>query len=500
MSKHREIEAHYEEEEEPQLEEDIEDDEEEEMKDLVVIDEETIDNVIGEIETGNPTLLAQAVEIILGSLGLKENIIIEEDCKVNPLEVVLVPLLEKITQMYNSSKEGSKKKEGLQRFLTDLSQTLESFSKFKSSTNLFSSYCQCVFIMRQYVDKSDVSKALSQLSHFGMLKKEYSSFVYELYDQFILEPEFAPLVYKLQYVEFTTSVGSKHDEAIERLLPIVTSFYMKQKDLSISYVKNLIKGLAKEISETMKNSSKGIFSWMTIGSLEFITRFIIDSNENRLVFSYISILFTFLKNFPIINNLPFQIRVAIMIQNIANHFNVFTPLLSWIAEAFQTICSQQCKGNTKFVWEELLASPQLITFEYCETAIDRLKRLFMVSMKPDSENIAFPEYIQMIRKKLENIIATSKNQKLAQKPKSLIKTLSEQQDFLVNLKKEVNWSNRGEQLRIWREKVSEVETPLKKTMQTESRVIEKINQMKPKGSVLVDETGDTLQVATIDDI
>lgn len=478
-----------------------EEDEEEQKKEIVVIDDEFIEELKEGIPKGNPVQLAQGVDVILGSLELKENVIFEDDNKLNPLTEILVPLVNKIYTIYEQNPTG-KKHDITEKMLTDIVQVYESFDKFKSSGELLEAFFETVIITRKFVDKIDVSKALTNAIKFGLANQKYIEITNKELAKISEDPAFLPIIFTLRFDEFTGLAEKQHDEVIERLLNDMVTFFIEKGDISKSFVKKLIKTLASQICDCMTKKDKDIISWPTIAEMAFITEFIVKTEDERFIYPYLTELYTLLRNFPSANYLPFQLRVAANVSTICNKFSKISPLLSWTADAMSVVCSLHCKGKGgRFDWENELVAPQTVNYEYAEESFDKLSRLMHSQLVDVSENIAFPEYTQFIRRRLEDITKTARNDRMKFRPKALIKTIAEQQDALIAIKNSLQWKDRKGQIAAWAPAMEEVPTPMKTSIERSKRVeeaIKKANAAKVSDKAVIEASGDRVERVNAD--
>ena len=477
--------------------------EEEEEKDLVVIDDEFMEELAKDIEKGNPVKLAQAVDVILGALELKTNLIFDDEAQLNPLVTILPPLVTKVNQIYEDSLgKNAQKRKITQKMLTDLVQVYDLFEKFKGSIDLLHSFLETVYITRNFVDKSDVSTALSKASKTSSSNAKISDLLLEYFQRFAEDSAFAPMIFKLRYVNFTNAVSKTHDEAINSQLEPLIDFYLSQQEKATSYVKSIIQGFSSQLANCMTRIDKSLFSWHTIGIVEFVTCFTIKSNTSCFVPPFMTDLFVLMRNFPLASYLPFQMRIAKCAAQIGHHFEKVAPILSWAVDAIALVCSFQCKGSGRFDWDKELNCPQHATYEFAEEAIDRLSKIVMQQLTETCENIAFPEYSQSARRKLEEITMTAKNERLRMKPKGLIKTIIEQQNALIELKKGLKWTTRGEQIQAWKPAISSTKTPMKESEERAKAVDAEIAALKAQAMAsqkpVIDEAGDKLEAVTAD--
>ena len=477
--------------------------EEEEEKDIVVIDDELMEELAKDVEKGNPVKLAQAVDVIMGALELKSNLIFDDEAQLNPLVVVLPPLVKKVNEIYEESLgKNAQKRKITQKMLTDLVQVYDLFDKFKGSIDLLHSFLETVYITRNFVDKSDVSTALSRASKASSSNAQVSELLLEYFQRFADDAPFAPMIFKLRYVNFTNSVNKNHDAAIESELEPLVEFYLSQPEKAKSYVKSIIQGLSSQLANGMSRIDKSLFSWHTIGLVEFVTCFTIKSETSCFVAPFMTDLFVLLRNFPLAAYLPFQMRVAKCAAQIGHHFEKIAPVLSWAVDAIALVCSFQCKGSGRFDWDKELNCPQHATYEFAEEAIDRLSKIVMQQLTETCENIAFPEYAQSARRKLEEITMTAKNERLRMKPKGLIKTIIEQQNALIELKKQLKWTTRQEQIQAWKPAISSTKTPMKESEERAKAVDAEIAALKAQALAsqkpVIDEAGDKLEAVTAD--
>ncbi|EAX88104.1 hypothetical protein TVAG_062280 [Trichomonas vaginalis G3] len=479
-----------------------EEEEEEQQKEIVVIDDELIEELKQAIPKGNPVQLAQAVDVIMGALELKENVIFEEEHKLNPLTEILVPLVSKVYSIYEANPTG-KKHQITEKMLADIVQTYESFEKFKGSAELLEAFFETVLITRKFVDKIDISKALTTAVKFGISNPKYSEITNKELQKICDDTTFLPIVFNLRYDEYKNLADKQHTESIERLLPELIAFFTEKGEISKSFVKKLIKNLASRICDDIVKKDKGIISWGTVAEMNFITEFILKTEDQRFVYPYLTELYSFLRNFPTANYLPFQLRAAQNIAQICSKFSKISPLLAWSADSMAIICSLHCKGKGgRFDWDNELVAPQNVNYEYAEEAFDRLSRIIHAQLVEFSENIAFPEYSQFIKRRLEEITINAKNDRLKYRPKALIKTISEQQDALISIKNNLQWKDRKEQIAAWAPAMEEMPTPIKTSAERSKKVEEAIRKAnaanRQNNEAVVDATGDRVERVNAD--
>ena len=479
-----------------------EEEEEEDKKDIVVIDDEFLQQLETDIQKGNPVKLAQAVDIILGALELRDNIIFDEDSTINPLVSILPPLVTKVNEIYEDSLgKNAQKRKITQKMLTDLVQVYDLFDKFKGNLELLHSFLETVFVTRYFVDKSDVSKALSKASNTSSSNQKVIDLLHEYFARFADDPKFAPIIFKLRYIDFTNSFNKIHLAAADSLESLI-DFYLTQPEKAKSYVKSIIQSFSAQLINCMSRTDKSLFSWHTIGLIEFITSFTIKSDTKCFITPIMTDLFVLLRNFPMATYLPFQLHVARCVAKLSHHFDQVTPLLNWAVDAIALVCSFQCKGSGRFAWDKELTCAPHSTYEFAEEVIDKLSKIVLQQLTEQSENIAFPEYAQSARRKLEEITVTGKNDRLRLKPKGLIKTIIEQQEALIELKKGLKWNTRSEQISAWKPAISSTKTPMKESEERSKAVDMQIANLKAQAlasqKAVVDEAGDTLQAVTAD--
>ncbi|KAK8870798.1 Nucleolar Complex 2 protein [Tritrichomonas musculus] len=490
----------FEEEDIPEYDEENDAEEEEEVGELIVIDNELITSLKEGIESENPIQLAQAVDVIIGFLGYKTNFTAEEDLEQSPLLSLLPKLVPKLLDLHNESKEGSTKREKVDHLLETLSAgILDSFEKFKKDADLFDIYCKSIASTRKFVDEKVLKKAFIDASKLGLAKESYRNSIYPLFGELLSDETLGTTVLQMQYSELTKL---NEQDAIESLLPSILNFYLDHKDEVLPYVKSLVKRLSSELIDTMEKSDKSMISWRTLATLKLISQYMIETNERRLIYPVFLILTSFLRHFPIKTYLPFQIRIANILNQLSQSFEVFEPILCWATDSIQFICSSNCKPGSKFNWDTELRSPQILTYEFCHGAIEHLKRIFFANLLSNCESIAFPEYIMPIKEHLAAIVATKT--KLSFEVKFLLNQISEQSKTLVNLKRGIEWSTRQEQITQWKETIEQNSpTPLKDTLVRQSNIEEKKRKMKEEQNIktkIDDGTGITAEVATADDV
>jgi hypothetical protein len=478
-----------------------ENEEEEQQNGLVVIDDEIITNLAKDITKGNPVKLAQAVDVILGALELKINVIFDEDNSINPLSTLLVPLITKVNEIYEESLgKNANKRKVTEKMLTDLVQFYDVFDKFKGQLDLIKSYLEAVYVTRNFVEKEDVSNALTKVSMVASNK--VAEVLKEYYARFTADEKFVSFIFKLRFVAFTNAVSKFHGEAIDKFLDPLVDFYLEHPEKSKSYVKSIIKSFSDRLVKSLAKLDKDITTWNTIGLVEFVTTYTIKSNTECFVLPLVTDFTVLLRNISIMARLPFQIRVAKCLAVLGDKFNKVVPVLSWAVDAIGVVCNFKCMGTEKFDWSSDFEVPKVASYEFAEEAIDRLNRIILQQLKAQCENIAFPEYVESARRKLEAICATGKNARLRLKPKSIIKTITEQQQALIDIKRGLKWSTRNEQIAAWTSAVASTTTPIKSS-EERVKAVEAIVQATKKKAILqgkevVDETGDTLKLVTAD--
>ncbi|OHT05630.1 hypothetical protein TRFO_26507 [Tritrichomonas foetus] len=483
-------------EEEEYPDEDVEE-EEEEVGELVVIDDELVESLLEGIESSNPNQLAQAVDVIIGSLGYKHNIILDEDLEKPPIYTILPKLIPKLTDLYNNSKEGSVKHTKVNHLLETLSAgVFDSFDKFKKDIFLFEIYCKGICTMKEFLDEKVANSAFVNASKVGLQKDSHRPIIFKMFGELVSDQNYTSKVLEMQFSEL---IKSNEQSSIENMLPSIIDFYLEHKEEVLPFVKSLVKRLSSELMHTMSQSDKSMISWRTLATIQLVVKYMIETKEQRLVYPVLLILTSFLRHFPIKVYLPFQIRIANITHNVSKTFGVYAPVLCWVTDSIQFLCSVNAKGGQKFNWETQLTSPQQLTFEFCHGALDQLKKIFFANLLGECESIAFPEYVMPIRKRLEAIVATKTQ--LSGEVKPLIHQIADQQQRLLKVKNEIEWKSRQEQLSAFQAKVDEEPTPLKTTLTKQSNIEaakERMKSMKPKKQV--DDTGDIVEVATADDV
>lgn len=481
-------------------EEGEEEEEEEDFGELVVVDDEKVEQTVEGIKTKKPVPLAQAVDIVLGLLGYKSNFIKDEELTLNPLVEILPTLIDTLVELYDGSAEGTAKHEKLGSLLEKVAAAMfDSFDKFKREQESFAIFCHGVYMLRNHSALS--KKAFSYAAHLGMAREPYREITQELFYKMITDEAFAISTVQLQYTELVSKADAT---TLTAKLPAIVEFFVKNNDHVISYVKSIIQRQSSALQNAMQTSDKSIFSWNTIITLNFLTEFMLQTEDKRLLIPMITILTTFLRNFPVSNYLPFQIHVGILCQKISSSTSSFIPIFFWVTDAVQFLCQCKCKGKGKFLWENEILMPAELSIEAAETGLDRIQRLLLSCLIPQSNDIAFPEFIQPIISKLDGIVKTSPSKRLTPKVSTTVKHLKKQQEFLVNLKKEIKFTTREQQIELWNQAIEQKRTPLNALFETESKLQEKLEELEKaqqsKSTTVVDENGDTLEVATVDDV
>jgi hypothetical protein len=315
----------------------------------------------------------------------------------------------------------------------------------------------------------------------------------------ITDEKFSGVTLQLQYHHLTHNATA---ESVDSMLPLIVDFCAHHQELASSFAKSLVKRLSSQLIDGMAQQEKGIIAWATVATLELISQFICVTADRRFVAPTIVILTTFLRHFPVRSYLPFQLRIALLIHKIETKFEVFVPILSWIVDAIQFLCGCTGKGKCEFNWKTDLASPSVFSFDFCHQALDRLKRLFLADLLGQGQSIAFPEYAMPIKRRLQDVIKTARNVQIAKEVKSLVKALNDQEQFLVKVKRELQWSTVNEQLAQWNAKMEAVETPLFTLVGRQKKVDVQLEKMSTEDSrrYLEEGTGDMIEVATADDV
>ncbi|KAH0787312.1 hypothetical protein GPJ56_008823 [Histomonas meleagridis] len=484
-----------EEEEQPELVE-----EEEEQHDLIVVDNEFIENLLNGIKSSNPLSLAQAVDIILGIFGYKNAVALDDDLSENPTLSILTNLIPKLVEIYDSSKEGSVKKQKVTDLLEKLAAAIfDSFDKFKKEKPLFKIFCNALGTMIQHADPDVYKKAFTNATKVGLLKQSYNNIIFKLFEKTVLEEQLQSMTIRNIYLQLSSYANAN---LVESLLPRVADFYIQFNEQSCPFIKNLIQKLAAETIDALQQTSKTFISWSLYTTVELITSYIIGTQDRRFIHPFITTVLPLLKNFPIKLYLPFQIRICLLIHTISQEFDVFVPLLSWMAEAIQFVCTVSCKGDVKFKWNDEILSPQTFSVEFCHEALERIKKLFFSHLMLQGTSIAFPEFIHSIRVKLESVLHSQQKNQIANELRPLIKIITKQQQALLEIKRGLNWEQRNEQLANWKREIALVDLPLQSFVNREAKVEETLKQMNATKTEkpLEEYKDDELTVATVDDV
>ena len=480
-----------------------EEEEEEANEDLIVVDSEMMASLVSGIEAGTPVALAQAVDVILGFLGYKANVVLDEAVEESPLVSILPKLEKSLLQVYNKSKEGSTKREKVTALLEAVAAAVfDSCDKFqeKRGTQLFEILCECLFDLKEFGRTKIVRKVYLTCAKLGMTKDELRPTLFNLFDHMVKDEKYAASTLQILFRQLTTNASNV---TIEKNLPTILEFFVKHKEEVTPFVKSLIKRVTAETMDSMAQKEKSVISWGALGTCQLAAQFIIQTEDKRFVYPFVTTLTALLKHFAVKLYLPFQLKIAMICHEISDKFDIFVPILSWVVDAIQFIVSCPCKGKVTFNCDAALMSPAILSFEFCHQALDRLKRLFLADIVRESKSIAFPEFVMPLKERLIEVVATAKNPQIAAETKTLIKVLSEQQSVLRELKKTIEWQDRREQVSLWGQEVDHVETPLNTLVDAHKKVEAKIAELKtpPKKEAQVDEaTGDYLKVASVDDV
>lgn len=475
-----------------------ENEEEEEIGELIVIDDELIDSLKEGVESANPLQLAQSVDVILGYLGYKENITIEEDLQQNPLKALLPILIQKLIELFNTSNEGTAKKHKVTNLLEMLTAGIfDSFDKFKKELELFTIFCTSIKLLKSFAEEKLAERAFITAAKLGMKAEAYKDQIYDLFSELLPDEKLGPTVLQMQYSELA---NAKESSAIESSLPRILDFYVEHRDFVLSYVKSLTKRTSSELIDTMSQSDKSMISWRILATMQLISQYTIQTKEQRLVYPIGLILTSFLRHFPIKAYLPFQIRIANILIKISHSFEKFEPILGWATESIEFICSNNCKPGPKFDWETQLTSPPHFTFEFSEKALQQILRIFFSVLFINCESIAFPEYAMPILKRLEKV--RSGKGRFANEINPLVKQLTEQVKILTDMKQKLVWTTREEQYSEWKKAIEANPTPMKIKLTKESKIEAAKERMKrqEKPKKKEDASGITIEVATVDDV
>ena len=492
--------------EEEDLQEEMEADEEEEEEaneELVVVDSEMVESLISGIEKGTPVSLAQAVDVLLGFLGYKANVILDEAVEESPL-VSILPILEKrLVKIYESSKEGSSKREKVTGMLEAVAAAVfDSCDKFseKRGTRLFEILCDCIFDLKEFGRAKIVRKVYLTSTKMGMAKDDLRPILFDLYGKMVTDEKYAASTLQILFRQLTTNAN---EAIVERYLGPIVEFFVAHREEVTPFVKSLVRRLAAETMDSMAQKEKSVVSWGALGTCQLVAQFIEQTEDVRFIYPFMTTLTALLKHFSVKLYLPFQLKIAMICHSISEKFDIFPPVLSWVIDAIQFIVSCPCKGKTNFNWDAALISPDVFSFEFCHQALDRLKRLFLASIVRESTAIAFPEFVMPLKERLIEVVHSAKNTQIAAEAKALIKIIDEQQTVLKDLKKSLEWENRADQLAKWSDAIQSLETPLTSLVNMHKKVEAKIEQLKttPKKQQTIDEaTGDILEVASVDDV
>ena len=486
-------------EEEEEIE--IPEEEEEQDEDIIVIDEELISAIKEGIEKSNPQSLAQGVDVILGIFEYKKGFILDEDLSESPI-ITLIPLLNnKLCELHKNSADGSAKKEKVTDLLEKLAAAIfDSFLKFKKENKLFKIFCKSMETIREFAEEKVMKKAYSEMLKAGTMKENYHKILFNLLRKTIMDEQLQSTTLQLLYIHMIKTATSK---TIETLVPKICNFCIEFKQYTLPFIKHLIKKLASELLDLMQQSRMSFISWSTIATLELISGFIIETKEKRLIYPFLTIVLSLLKNFPIKQYLPFQIHICLLIHTIISEFDFIVPILSWMVDAIHFICTINCKGKKNIDWDNDLISPQTFSYEFCNTAIERIKKLFLVELLSQSTSISFPEFIYPIRSKLESILHSKQKNQVSNEIRQIVKIIKQQEDKLVEIRNGLKWTKRDEQLALWKQAIAEKELPLQSMLNRQNEIEEKIKSMKeevPEKKANIPQLDDTLTVATVDDV
>lgn len=511
MAEKYDSESDFPEEEEVELgEEDIEIEEEDfsdsaSGKGIIVIDDQSIKEISEKIDSNDVSCINECSDIIVSYIRPISNIIFEEDNELDGIVVLVIPFVKMIYKLY---RDGDPKKKAYYKKHLDRTVGLcNKVESFASSVQRVETFMHFLFIIRDYAGIKLISKTLSKFISVCQTKSEFSSIINRSIENFMKIPEYRPIIFKLRYEKFLNDVAEKKESDIESNLNDIIGFYTDQMNRSVSFTKYLIQELAKELSSRLSTYDKSILSWKTLGTLYFITKFIVKANEKRLLFPCLSIILMFLEHYPVQTALPFQIKLCRLAFKLVEHFNVETHILSWITFAMGTVCDYQidkAKKHAKFdfVRNHIIRKDE-VSIEYCEEAFDLLSRLFMAFLTNHCDTICFPEYSMFILLKLEDISRNAKNPKMRGKPKQLIKLIKEQQDYLIKAKKNLECHDRKSQIENWNKFISTNTTPIRDLLNRDKAVEERIEKMSKsvKSSNAPDDSStDKVTIATVDDI
>jgi hypothetical protein len=480
--------------------EDLSQDEEEESDgELIVVDDDLIASLLLGISEDNPMALAQSTDVILGALDHKKTVVLDEGLSASPLTNLLPELCKHLKALFSSSKEGSAKREKVGHLLEILAPAvLDSADKFAKKKAMFEIFCDAIVLLKEH-GKGSATSAFVSAMRLGLSKPSYTPIVIGLSHRMIEDPAFAVTTLQLQYREL---VRNANERTLTDGLPQIREFFVAHREQAVPYVKQLVQRLCSEMLDDLTKGEKSVISWATVATCELVADFAVATEDKRFVHPIQTLLLAFLKHFPIKNYVPFQLRIAQCAHKFGVAMDSFAPIVSWVVDALQFVCSCQCKGKAQFSWDSDLTSPDMFSFEFAHQALDRLKRLFFAEIALHGKFIAFPELAMPIKARLVEIAKGSKNRQIAVEVNPLVKTLDEQQKFLISVKRELNWTTRNEQLVLWNAKMAEVVTPLDLIVDRQKKVEAQLNKMKAPlpGKMTDEQTGDILEVATVDDV
>jgi hypothetical protein len=470
-----------------------------EAGDLVIVDDDLISSLLDGINSDNPVTLAQSVDVILGFLGYKESIIMDDDLTDPPIRTILPALSSHLIALFQSSKGGSVKRQKVTDLLEHLAPAvLDSFDQFKKSVDLFGTFCECLFELREHARPDTVTKAFLSVVRTGFQNPDLSDSLSALLDNMVCDPQYFPTTYQLIFRQFT---GKANSQSIQSSVAQWIPFFMRHPDESARFVKSLIQRLSSALTDSLSQKEKTVVSWQTIATCELIGRYVQESTDERFLFPFFNVTTALLRNLQVRTFLPFQIKIALITHNLASASDTFVPLLSWIVDAIQFVCSTPPRGKAIISWEKDLLSPQIVSFDFCQQALDQLKRLFFADVARQCKSIAFPEFILPVKMRLVAIVKTARHNPIAGGVRTLLKSIEEQQRQLISIKRDLHWTKRGEQLDRWNERLNAVVTPLAAIVDREAQVAAQLEKMKPSGfGPRVTDNGDILEVATADDI
>jgi hypothetical protein len=340
-----------------------------------------------------------------------------------------------------------------------------------------------------------VTFAFVSAVRLGLGKSAYTPLVIALSDRMIEDPRFSIITLQLQYRE-------PNEQTLTSTLPQILAFFVADRERFVPYVKQLVQRLCSETLDDMTQKEKSVFSLATVAACTLHTEFAATTNDRRFVYPLQTLLLAFLKHFPIKNYLPFQLRIAQCAHKFGVATDSYAPILSWVVDAIQFLCSCQCKGRAHFSWETDMMSPDVFSFEFAHQALDRLKRLFFAELALQAKFIAFPEFVMPIKMRLVEIAKASKNAQIAAEVNPLVKAIDSQQRFLIGIRRDLQWTTRNEQLTLWNAALKEMVTPLDQIVDRQKKVEDQLARMKPvrPARQTEEETGDILEVATVDDV